>query len=102
MRIHAVEEYYRAAGPDFARLLAKRGYRADEIGTHAALADTSLSLAIDPDSVRTDQLSAAATGGVAAGVYGDPRRASAELGKAGADLVVEETVAAIRKAVARH
>ena len=102
VRVHAVEEYYRAAGPDYAKLLEKRGYRADEIGTHAALADTSLSLAINPQSVRTDQLQAAASGGRTAGVYGDPRRASAELGKAGADLIVEETVAAIRKAVAKH
>lgn len=102
VRVHAVEEYYRAAGPDFAKLLEKRGYRADEIGTHAALADTSLSLAVNPQSVRADQLQTAASGGRAAGVYGDPRRASAELGKAGADLIVEETVAAIRKAVAKR
>ena len=102
VRVHAVEEYYRAAGDDYAKLLAKQGYRADEIGTHAALADTSLSLALDPQSVRIDQLPAAASGGRAAGVYGDPRRASAEIGKAGADLIVEETVAAIRKAVAKR
>ncbi len=102
VRVHAIEEYYRAAGPDYTKLLEKRGYRADEIGTHAALADTSLSMAVDPHSVRTDQLAAAASGGRAVGVYGDPRRASAELGKAGADLIVEETVAAIRKAVARR
>lgn len=102
VRVHAVEEYYRAAGPDFARLLEKRGYSADEIGTHAALADTSLALALDPQDVRTDQLPSAAAGGRTAGVYGDPRRASAELGIAGADLIVAETVAAIRKAVARR
>jgi creatinine amidohydrolase/Fe(II)-dependent formamide hydrolase-like protein len=102
VRVHAIEEYYRAAGPDYAKLLEQRGYRADEIGTHAALADTSLSLAINPQSVRTDQLQAAASGGRTAGVYGDPRRASAALGNAGADLIVEETVAAIRKAVAKR
>jgi len=102
VRVHAVEEYYRAGGPDFDKLLEKRGYRADEIGTHAALADTSLSLALAPQSVRIDQLPAAASGGRAAGVYGDPRRANAELGNAGADLIVATTVAAIRKAVASH
>ena len=102
VRVHAVEEYYRAAGSGFAHLLASRGYRADEIGTHAGLADTSLSLAVNPQSVRPEQLEAAASGGRSAGVYGDPRRASAELGAAGADLVVSETVAAIRKAVARN
>jgi len=102
VRVHAIEEYYRTAESAYARLLASRGYRDDEIGTHAALADTSLSLATNPQSVRTDQLQAAASGGRGAGVYGDPRRASAELGALGADLIVGETVAAIRKAVARR
>ncbi len=102
VRVHAIDEYYRAAESGFARLLAERGYKDEEIGTHAALADTSLSLAVNPQSVRTDQLQAAASGGRSAGVYGDPRRASADLGKLGADLVVSETVAAIRKAVNRR
>jgi len=101
VRVHAIEEYYRAFESGFDHFLASRGYRADEIGTHAALADTSLSLAVNPQSVRTDQLEAAASGGRSAGVYGDPRRASAALGATGADLIVTETVAAIRKAVAR-
>ncbi len=101
VRVHAIEEYYRAAESGYARLLASKGYRDDEIGTHAALADTSLSLAVNPQSVRTDQLEAAASGGRSAGVFGDPRRASAALGVPGAELIVSETVAAIRKAVAR-
>jgi creatinine amidohydrolase/Fe(II)-dependent formamide hydrolase-like protein len=101
VRVHAVDEYYRSVESGFAHLLSSRGYRDDEIGTHAALADTSLALAVNPQSVRTDQLQAAASGGRSAGVYGDPRRASADLGKLGADLIVSETVAAIRKAVAR-
>jgi creatinine amidohydrolase/Fe(II)-dependent formamide hydrolase-like protein len=102
VRVHAIEEYYRAAESGYAHLLAGRGYSDNEIGTHAALADTSLTLAVNPQSVRLDQLQAAANGGRGAGVYGDPRRASADLGKVGADLIVDETVAAIRKAVARH
>ena len=101
VRVHAVDEYYRSVESGFAHLLSSRGYRDDEIGTHAALADTSLALAVNPQSVRTDQLQAAASGGRSAGVYGDPRRASADLGKLGADLIVSETVAAIRKAVTR-
>ena len=36
----------------------------------------------------------------AAGVSGDPRRASAELGKLGAELIVQHSVAAIRSATA--
>src|SRR5215470_4008562 len=53
VRVHAVEEYYRAATADFAALLKSRGYRPDEIGQHAGLADTSLTLAIEPRLVRT-------------------------------------------------
>jgi creatinine amidohydrolase/Fe(II)-dependent formamide hydrolase-like protein len=36
------------------------------------------------------------------GVTGDPRRASAELGKIAVDAIVAQTVAAIRAAVAGH
>jgi creatinine amidohydrolase/Fe(II)-dependent formamide hydrolase-like protein len=37
----------------------------------------------------------------AAGVNGDPARASAELGQLGTELIVQRSVAAIRKATAR-
>jgi len=37
----------------------------------------------------------------AAGVSGDPSRASAELGRLGTELIVQRSVAAIRKATAR-
>src|SRR5690242_11450628 len=45
-RAHAIDEYYRAATAGFRALLAARGYRPDELGEHAALADTSLTLAL--------------------------------------------------------
>jgi creatinine amidohydrolase len=98
-RVHAVPEYFRASEEGFAALLRSRGYRDDEIGTHAALADTSLMLAIDPAAVRTEQLKAAPALGPAQGVYGgDPRRASAELGRLGVDQIINRTAAAIRAA----
>ena len=53
VRVHAVEEYYRAATADYDALLKTRGYRAEEIGQHAGLADTSLTLALEPRLVRT-------------------------------------------------
>jgi creatinine amidohydrolase/Fe(II)-dependent formamide hydrolase-like protein len=102
VRVHAVEEYYRVAGTAFAQALRSRGYRDDEIGTHAGLADTSLALAIDPALVRTERLSAGAKLGPADGVYGDPRRASAELGQLGVDAIVATTVDAIRQATVRR
>ena len=98
-RVHAIEEYYLAAGSGFAQLLKDKGYRDDEIGTHAGLADTSLALAVEPGLVRTGRLALPA--GTADGVHGDPRRASAELGRLGIDLIVNRTVDAIRKATRR-
>ena len=101
VRVHAPVEYYRAVEIDYAQALKRQGYSDAEIGTHAGLADTSLMLAIDPQVVRSDALHAA-TGIVRAeGVYGDPRRANAELGQAGVEAIVNRTVDALRKALTR-
>jgi creatinine amidohydrolase len=97
VRVHAIEAYYHAATVEFRELLKARGYRAEELGEHAALTDTSLTLALDPRLVRPitprddDRLP-----GVGTGVEGDPRRASAELGRLGVELIVTRTVAAIK------
>jgi creatinine amidohydrolase/Fe(II)-dependent formamide hydrolase-like protein len=96
VRAHAIEEYYRASEAEFPQLLKSKGYREQEVGTHAGLADTSLMLAVDPRLVRTDRLQPGD------GVHGDPRRSTAGLGQLGVDLVVTRTVDAIRKAVARY
>lgn len=101
VRAHAIEEYYTAAEIEFAKALKAKGFTSDEIGTHAGLADTSLALAVDPKLVRADRL-AAPTKGKVEGVYGDPRRATAELGRLGTDLVIERTVEAVRKSTARR
>jgi creatinine amidohydrolase/Fe(II)-dependent formamide hydrolase-like protein len=98
VRVHALPEYYRAASTGFAQLLRARGYSDAEIGTHAGLADTSLTLALDPSLVRSDALARAAS---APGVEGDPARATVALGEAGVALIVDNTVAAIRKAARR-
>ena len=102
VRVHAIDEYYAAAETTFAQALKRQGYRDDEIGTHAGLADTSLALAIDPHLVRADRLRSTSPLGPADGVYGDPRRATAELGQAGVDLIVAASVDAIKRAVARR
>ena len=102
VRVHAIVEYYRATTGPYVDALKARGLRDDEIGTHAGLADTSLTLALAPAMVRTEQLQAVAKPGGADGVKGDPRRSSAELGQLGVDVIVRETVAAIRKAVAAN
>jgi creatinine amidohydrolase/Fe(II)-dependent formamide hydrolase-like protein len=52
-------------------------------------------LAVDKSRVWPDKAAAGS-----AGVSGDPRSASAELGQLGTDLVVQRSVAAIRQATA--
>ncbi len=101
-RVHAVPEYYHATEIAYPQLLKQRGYRAEEIGTHAGLADTSLALAVDPRLVRAERLHAEPHPGRVDGVYGDPSRSTAELGQLGVNLIVTQTVEAIRKATARR
>jgi creatinine amidohydrolase/Fe(II)-dependent formamide hydrolase-like protein len=100
VRVRAVTAYYRASETTYVEALKAQGFTAQEIGTHAGVADTSLMLAVDPHLVRLERLRTD-TAGAAAGVYGDPRRSSAEAGKAGVDAMVAAAVAAIRKDTAR-
>jgi creatinine amidohydrolase/Fe(II)-dependent formamide hydrolase-like protein len=95
VRVHAIGEYYRAATSEFFGSLRRQGFSDAEIGPHAGLADTSLMLAVSPSLVRTDRLHKSE------GVTGDPRRADAELGQGAADVIVLQTVAAIRAATQR-
>ena len=99
--VHAIEDYYRATQTAYVQMLKHRGYSDDEIGSHAGLADTALTLALAPDLVRTEPLAAAGKPSAAQGVYGDPRRATAQLGQLGVDIIVAQTVEAIRKATRR-
>jgi len=96
-RAHALPEYYRVTQTAYVEALKAHGVSSAELGTHAGLADTSLALAVDPSLVREKALA----GPPAPGVTGDPKRASAALGELGTRLVVETTVAAIRKATRR-
>jgi creatinine amidohydrolase/Fe(II)-dependent formamide hydrolase-like protein len=100
--VHAIEEYYRATQTAYVQALKRRGYTDEEIGSHAGLADTALTLALAPDLVRSDRLATAGKPTAAQGAYGDPRRATAELGQLGVDIIVAQTVDAIRKATDRH
>ena len=102
VRVHAMPDYYRASSRTWDKTLATRGFSAAEIGVHAGLADTSLSLAATPSVVRLDALRHAEHPSKARGVEGDPTRASAELGEIGVDAIVAATVVAIRKVVAHR
>jgi creatinine amidohydrolase/Fe(II)-dependent formamide hydrolase-like protein len=98
-RALAPDTYYRTSSEGFNAILRAKGFRDDEIGTHAGLADAALQLAVAPSMVRTEEMRGAPKPGVADGVYGgDPRRATAALGQLGIDAIIANTVAAIRQA----
>lgn len=101
-RVHAIDAYYLTTETAYPQALRARGYSDAEIGTHAGLADTSLALAVDPRLVRAERLQSGPSAGRADGVYGDPRRSSAELGQVGVNAIVAESVAAIQRVTSRH
>ena len=94
-RAHHIGAYYAAAQAPFVAKLRGKGLSDAQIGTHAGAADTSLMLAVDAARVWPERAAAQA-----AGVAGDPRQASAELGRLGTELIVNQSVAAIRQALA--
>lgn len=97
--VHALPEYYAAAQTPFNNALKAKGFTAVEIGTHAGLADTALTLAVDPSLVRNELLTQAAKGSGVDGVTGDPHRATAEAGQWGVNGIVDASVAAIHTAL---
>jgi creatinine amidohydrolase len=97
--VHALPEYYRASTRDIIPALESHGFRLEQIGEHAGLLDTALMLAVDPSAVRIDAAKARAPSQTGDGVSGDPRQATAALGRAAADHVIEVSVSAIRSAV---
>jgi len=101
VRAYFIEDYYRVTQTAYVQALRAKGLSDAEIGSHAGVADTSLLLAVDPDLVRTDRLGSAQNN-AANGVLGDPRASTAALGQIGVDLIVAQTVAAIRKARLRQ
>lgn len=92
-RVHYVPDVYFGAEKRAREYLAARGM---SIGAHAGIPDTSELMFLDPEGrwIRRDKLAA---GSAANGVDGDPRRASAELGRVFIDFKVEAAVARIRK-----
>ena len=100
-RAIALLDYYRTTQVEYVRALEAKGFGADEIGSHAGLADTALMLAVDPTLVRPEQAAKALPG--RDGVDGDPRHATVELGRIGTDVIVDRSVRSLREAIAaRH
>jgi creatinine amidohydrolase/Fe(II)-dependent formamide hydrolase-like protein len=102
VRVIAVDAYYHASTDGFDAILRSRGYSTNEIGKHAGLADTSLQLAVAPETVRADRVKSGSDRRSGDGAEGDPRRATPELGQLGVNEIVSTTIAAIKKATERH
>ncbi len=98
-RVFFIGAYYRATQTTYVDSLKAQGLSALQIGSHAGSADTALQMAVAPSSVFPEFFEQAARDGAKGGTSGDPRAANAALGQAGADAVVRDSVAAIRKAV---
>ena len=97
VRVHAIGAYYRGDPPGDAAEMMKRGIKKEEMGNHADVRDTSLMLAIDPTMVHMERLQA---GDGKNGVEGDPRHASAEIGKVLTERTNARTIDLIRKSIA--
>ena len=93
-----LRQYYSIAQNEYVEALHQAGMADNEIGIHAALADTSLVMATVPQMVREGKLADKASANPANGVYGgSPARSSAALGQKGVDLIVAGTVTEIQK-----
>lgn len=98
-RTFALTDYYAFSQAPFIKTLRSKGFSDAEIGTHAGLADTSLAMAVNKSLVHTELLGQAAKSGPADGVFGDPRKSSAELGQIGIQIIVEKSVQAIQETI---
>jgi creatinine amidohydrolase/Fe(II)-dependent formamide hydrolase-like protein len=96
-RVHAITGYYRADAAGEQAEMVKRGVKPEEIGNHAEVRDTSELLAVDPTMVRMNKLE---KGTPQNGVQGDPRHATAEIGRVLNERNIVRTVDLIKKAIA--
>ena len=102
-RVFADRNYYDITEQGYVQALLAAGVKQGELGTHAGLADTSLTLALAPDLVRADELAKGSSFTAKDGVYGgDPTRSTAALGQLGVDLIVAGTVEDIQHFIAQQ
>lgn len=100
-RAHFISAYYRAATEDFVQTLESAGIPKDQIGVHAGLADTSLTMAVDSTLVRVEKLKDASSGGTTStGIAGNPAGSTADLGSLGVSKIVEKSIQSIRDSIA--
>src|SRR5262245_48525523 len=94
----SVDDYYFAAGEQQENLLQAQGETLSTIGRHAGITDTSELMAVHPAGVDLARLAALPFSLEPTGFDGDPRRASAERGRALLTLKIDAAVRQIKAA----
>ena len=92
-RVHHLTDYYPGRGDEW---LVEQGERAEDVGTHAGMHDTSTLLFLDPSMIRLDRMEPG-TGGTGNGVSGTPARSRAEYGEQILEMQIEAAVSQIRR-----
>jgi creatinine amidohydrolase/Fe(II)-dependent formamide hydrolase-like protein len=92
-RVHYISDWYTSTA--FEEWLLDQGYSEEALGTHAGLLDTSLLLAVAPEHVRTE-LMTAGKGRDIDGIVGDPTESNAEIGQIGMDFTFDAAMKQIR------
>jgi creatinine amidohydrolase/Fe(II)-dependent formamide hydrolase-like protein len=100
IKVISVDDYYTAAGDQQNKLLEAQGETLGTIGQHAGITDTSELMAIHPAGVDLTRLTKLPFRAERTGFDGDPRRASADRGKALLDLKIKAAVRQIEQASA--
>jgi creatinine amidohydrolase len=88
VRVYHLDRYN--SNPEFVTWLKAQGYTQEQIGSHAAIRDSSELMAANLAGVRMDRRSTAPLpDGTRAGGNGEPMKASVEIGKKGLELKVQ-------------
>lgn len=95
VRVHYCADVYKKSGEEFNKYLLSKGITAEQAG-HAGARDTAEILVLKPEWIRKEKINEASRD---TGVPGDPRVATADLGRVYLDMKVKLAVAAIRRLV---
>lgn len=91
VRVYHLDLYN--SNPDFVAWLKQQGFTEEQIGSHAAIRDSSELMFTHPAGVRMDKRSTAPLAdGTRAGGNGAPEKASVEIGKKGIELKIDQAV----------
>ena len=86
------------SNPEFVTWLKSQGFTQEQIGSHAAIRDSSELMAAHLEGVRMDKRSTAPLpDGTRAGGNGDPMKASVEIGKKGLELKIQAAITQLQE-----